>query len=67
MEEKTGKKPYTPPHITRIVLKREQAILSVCSSGAPANVPAGGPFRCTPGGCTKTPPVSSPSDDTSGS
>ena len=67
MEEKTGKKPYTPPHITRIVLKREQAILSVCSAGQGANVPAGGPYRCTIG-CVKTPPLGpAPSDDSSGS
>ncbi len=56
MEEKKIKKPYTPPHITRVVLKREQAILSVCSSGVPAASPTGGPFGCN-AGCSKTPPA----------
>ena len=31
-------KPYHSPRITRIVLRREQAILSACSSGAGSNV-----------------------------
>ncbi len=61
MEEKKIRKPYTLPHITRVVLKREQAILSICSSSAPmVNAPSG--TVCT-AGCTKTPCPSAPHDD----
>ena len=36
-------KPYHSPRITRIVLRREQAILSACSSSAGGDVGAVGP------------------------
>jgi len=31
--EKTERKPYRPPQITRVALRREQAILVVCFTG----------------------------------
>ena len=31
------KKPYSPPQITRVVLRKEQAILSACSDTAQTN------------------------------
>ncbi len=42
------KSPYHPPQITRVVLRREQAILSQCSEGAPGpDSFFGGLFGCS--------------------
>ena len=37
METNEARKPYVPPKISRVVLRREQAVLSVCSASASTN------------------------------
>ena len=56
MTEPEKKKPYTPPTITRVVLRREQAILSGCSASQPLLGSAAGSV-CVPGpaSCRKSP------------
>lgn len=49
MEEKNPL-PYRPPVITRVVLKKEQAVLSVCSDGTTLGENGGG-VDCASGYC----------------
>lgn len=51
MDAKKSKLPYQPPQITRVVLKKEQAILSQCSFTR-ANASASG-TRCINAGCRR--------------
>ena len=49
MESQTHeKKPYRPPQITRVVLRREQAIMAVCST-LTSNIANAGNRGCTAG------------------
>jgi hypothetical protein len=43
MEDTKGRQPYHPPEITRVVLRREQAILSQCSTMGSQNRDLGSP------------------------
>jgi hypothetical protein len=42
MDERKPRRPYHSPQITRVVLRREQAILSQCSTMATSNRDLGG-------------------------
>ena len=48
-----NKKPYTPPSITKVILKSKNAILGFCHS-SPNLFPKGSPGGCssTGGGCS---------------
>lgn len=47
------KKPYSPPQITRVVLRREQVILSPCSLNPPGDASDSGNFHCLESGNCK--------------
>jgi hypothetical protein len=51
MESKTNKLSYQPPQITRVVLKKEQSILSQCSFRR-ATASASG-SKCINAGCRR--------------
>ncbi|MEK6704164.1 MAG: hypothetical protein AABZ06_00075 [Bdellovibrionota bacterium] len=52
-ESKDNTKPYQRPQITRVVLRRDQAILSTCSSSKADNTNTSG-ADCYPALCGKT-------------
>ena len=61
MDQSRKKASYSPPHITKVVLRKEQAVLSQCSL-QDVNPDAGGaPWDCfdaggiMPNGCKKGP------------
>ena len=51
MEHKKEKLPYQPPVITKVVLKKEQAILSQCSAARRNNSASG--TKCIASGCRR--------------
>ena len=53
MPENLNKQTYRSPRITRVVLKRDQAILSVCSGAATVSHAAGSFDTCVAFGCRK--------------
>lgn len=62
MEKKL--KPYTPPQITRVVMRREQALLSQCSLTASSS--AGVDLMvCDIAGCAKSAGTGTPYDNIS--
>jgi hypothetical protein len=52
MESKTNKQPYQPPQITRVVLKKEQSILSQCSFRRTSASASGS--KCINAGCRRS-------------
>jgi hypothetical protein len=52
MEEKQAKLPYRPPQITRILLRKEQAILTTCSTTKNTASTTG--TKCVRSGCRRS-------------
>ena len=65
--KQTSKLPYHPPRITRIVLRRDQAILSACSTGKGDNLNSSGSQCVGSGGCGKVNPAAGMEDNSDSS